>query len=120
VNRAAALIPAERIAHAILLIRGERVMLDADLAVIYGVTTKRLNEQVKRNRDRFPTDFVFQLTEAEKTEVVTNCDHLARLKFSRQRPYAFTEPGARIGTGRGADRATAPARRSSFRAKRQV
>jgi len=69
-------------------------MLDADLAVIYGATTKRLNEQVKRNRDRFPSDFVFQLTAAEKTEVVTNCDHLARLKYSRHRPYAFTEHGA--------------------------
>ncbi len=93
-NQAAALIPAERIAHAIRLIRGERVMLDADLAAIYGATTKRLNEQVKRNRDRFPSDFMFQLTAAEKTEVVTNCDHLARLKFSRHRPYAFTEHGA--------------------------
>jgi hypothetical protein len=56
----------------ILLIRGEKVIVDADLAAFYGVTTKRLNEQVKRNRDRFPEDFMFQLTGPEKTEVVAN------------------------------------------------
>ena len=88
------LIPMERIERAILLIRHEKVMLDLDLAAIYGVTTKRLNEQVKRNLMRFPTDFMFQLTEAEKSEVVANCDHLARLKFSPHLPYAFTEHGA--------------------------
>jgi hypothetical protein len=69
-------------------------MLDADLAVLYGVTTKRLNEQLKRNRSRFPKDFMFQLTEKEKAEVVANCDHLKRLKFSPNLPYAFTEHGA--------------------------
>ena len=58
------------------------------------VTTKRLNEQVKRNQQRFPADFMFQLTADEKAEVVANCDHLARLKFSRTLPYAFTEHGA--------------------------
>jgi len=58
-------IPAERIERAIYQIRGERVILDSDLAAIYGVTTKRLNEQVKRNKKRFPGDFVFQLTENE-------------------------------------------------------
>ena len=88
------LIPMERIERAILLIRHEKVMLDLDLAAIYGVTTKRLNEQVKRNLMRFPADFMFQLTEAEKSEVVANCDHLARLKFSPHLPYAFTEHGA--------------------------
>jgi hypothetical protein len=88
------LIPVERIEQAILLIRGEKVMLDIDLAVIYGVTTKRLNEQVKRNAGRFPPDFMFQLIETEKAEVVANCDHLARLKFSPHLPYAFTEHGA--------------------------
>jgi hypothetical protein len=56
----------------IFLIRGRRVMLDADLARIYGVSTKRLNEQVQRNRNRFPEDFMFQLTPAEKKEVVAN------------------------------------------------
>ena len=84
----------ERIQQAILLIRGKRVMLDADLAKLYGVSTKRLNEQVKRNRDRFPGDFMFQLTAREKGEVVANCDYLSRLKFSPVLPYAFTEHGA--------------------------
>ena len=56
--------PLERIEGIILIIRGEKVILDADLAMLYGVTTKRLNEQVKRNRTRFPVDFIFQLTEA--------------------------------------------------------
>jgi hypothetical protein len=93
-NEIVNLIPMERIDRAILLIRGEKVMLDLDLAAIYGVTTKRLNEQVKRNLTRFPADFMFQLTETEKSEVVANCDHLARLKFSPHLPYAFTEHGA--------------------------
>src|SRR2546426_1178812 len=69
-------------------------MVDADLAELYGVSTKRLNQQVKRNRKRFPADFMFQLSEEEKTEVVANCDHLGRLKFSPTRPRAFTEHGA--------------------------
>ena len=69
-------------------------MIDADLARFYGVSTKRLNEQVKRNKDRFPTDFVFQLTHSEKSEVVANCDHLEKLKFSKALPYVFTEHGA--------------------------
>jgi hypothetical protein len=59
------LIPVERIESAIYLIRGEKVMLDRDLAKLYGVTTKRLNEQVKRNRGRFPGDFMFQLSSEE-------------------------------------------------------
>ncbi len=75
-------IPMERIERSIFLIRGQKVMLDADLADLYGVATKRLNEQVKRNPARFPDDFMFQLTLEEKSEVVANCDHLARLKFS--------------------------------------
>jgi phage regulator Rha-like protein len=87
-------IPLERIQQGILLIRGKRVMLDADLAELYGVSTKRLNEQVKRNRDRFPEDFMFQLTATEKTEVVAKCDHLAKLKYSPTHPYDFTEHGA--------------------------
>lgn len=78
----------------ILTIRSQKVLLDADLAAIYGVPTKALNQAVKRNADRFPNDFLFQLTDEEKQEVVTNCDHLARLKFSKTRPYAFTEHGA--------------------------
>ena len=78
----------------ILTLRGQRVILDADLAVIYGVSTKRLNEQVKRNEERFPADFAFLLTPPEKAEVVANCDHLRRLKFSPVLPRAFTEHGA--------------------------
>ena len=68
-------------------------MLDADLADFFQVPTKRLNEQVKRNRTRFPNDFAFQLTESERNEVVANCDHLTMLKFSHSLPYAFTEHG---------------------------
>jgi hypothetical protein len=78
----------------IFLLRGQRVMLDADLAELYGVTTKRLNEQVKRNVDHFPEDFMFQLNAEEKVEVVANCDHLGRLRYSSSLPYAFTEHGA--------------------------
>ncbi len=78
----------------ILLIRGERVIVDADLAEFYGVQTKRLNEQVKRNKDRFPDDFVFQLKAEEKAELVAKCDHLTKLKHSKALPYAFTEHGA--------------------------
>ena len=83
-----------RIEHQILVIRGQKVMIDADLAALYGVQTKRLNEQVKRNIERFPVDFMFQLNEVEKAEVVANCDHLAKLKFSKSLPFAFTEHGA--------------------------
>ena len=78
----------------IQVLRGLRVMVDVDLATLYGVPTKRLNEQVKRNRERFPADFLFQLSPAEKAEVVANCDHLQKLKFSKTLPYAFTEHGA--------------------------
>jgi hypothetical protein len=78
----------------ILTLRRQKVILDADLAALYGVPNKALNQAVKRNIDRFPSDFYFQLTGAEKAKVVTNCDHLARLKFSRTRPFAFTEHGA--------------------------
>ena len=78
----------------ILTLRGQRVILDSDLAEIYGVQTKVLNQAVKRNSERFPDDFMFRLSEEEKIEVVTNCDHLQKLKFSPQLPYAFTEHGA--------------------------
>jgi len=88
-----AIIPAEKIDRAILLLRNKRVMLDADLAMIFGTTTKRLNERVKRNSHRFPIDFFFQLTTEEKEWVVANCDHLKQLKFSSVNPYAFTEHG---------------------------
>ena len=83
-----------KIENRILLIRGEKVIVDADLAEFYGVPTKRLNEQVKRNPSRFPSDFVFQLNAAEKSEVVANCDHLEKLKYSPSLPNVFTEHGA--------------------------
>ena len=83
-----------QVAESIILLRGQKVMLDADLAALYGITTKRLKAQVRRNLDRFPLDFIFELTEEEKFEVVANCDHLAKLKFSPYLPYAFTEHGA--------------------------
>ena len=87
-------ISSDHIAYRILLVRNQRVIVDADLADLYGVTTKRLNEQVKRNAERFPADFIFQLTEDEKRELVANCDHLVNLKFSHTCPYVFTEHGA--------------------------
>lgn len=86
-------IPIERVERASLIIRGQKVLLDGDLAALYDVSVSRLNQAVKRNIDRFPDDFMFQLTPAEKAEVVTNCDHLRRLKFSANCPYAFTQEG---------------------------
>ena len=88
-----AIIVVGRIQQRILLIRGVKVMVDADLAEAYGVPTRRLNEQVRRNQNRFPKDFMFQLTAEEKAEVVANCDHLEKLKFSKALPLAFTEHG---------------------------
>ncbi len=92
-----ALVPPERIERSILLIRGHKVMLDSDLAELYGVTTRRLNEQVRRNLSRFPEDFMFQLTESEA--------YLLRSQFAtskkgrggrRYLPYVFTEQGVAI------------------------
>jgi hypothetical protein len=108
-------VPAEQIEQAILAIRGHRVMLDSDLAKLYGVSTKALNQAVRRNADRFPGDFAFQLSKAEvrnlKSEVVTSSSGLVESKESnlnrsqfvtgsqkhrdpRFRPWAFTEHGA--------------------------
>jgi hypothetical protein len=86
--------PIERVQSRIFVVRGQRVLVDADLAFLYGVTTKQLNQQVKRNRARFPADLAFRLRAAEKNEVVTNCDHLRRLKYSPTMPLVFTEHGA--------------------------
>ena len=77
----------------ILSLRGKQVMIDRDLAELYGVETKRLNEQVKRNIERFPAEFCFQLTATEKAELVANCDRCNPLKHSTTEPYAFTEHG---------------------------
>jgi hypothetical protein len=95
----------DRIEPCILLVRGQRVMLDADLASLYGVTTRRLNEQVKRNLDRFPADFLLQLT-AEEAQGIRSQTATANLRSQiatsssashggrRYLPYAFTEHGA--------------------------
>jgi len=88
------IIPSNRIEGMICVIRNQKVILDTDLANLYGVATKRLNEQVKRNSQRFPSQFMFKLTTKEKSEVVASCDHLKNLKYSKTNPYAFTEHGA--------------------------
>ncbi|MDO9513736.1 MAG: ORF6N domain-containing protein [Elusimicrobiota bacterium] len=87
------LVPVEIIASKIFLIRGQKVMIDRDLAELYGVSTKALNQAVKRNVERFPEDFMVQLTNKEKKELVTNCDRLGLLKYSSINPYAFTQEG---------------------------
>jgi len=89
-----AIIPIGQIEQRILLIRGQRVMLDADLAMLYGVPTRVLNQAVRRNLKRFPKDFMFKLTQPEKNEVITICDHLKNLKYAKALPNAFTEHGA--------------------------
>ncbi len=81
------------IRNKIYTIRGLQVMLDADLAELYHVNTKALNQAVKRNINRFPSSFCFQLTLAEKEELVTTCDRLTRLKHSSVCPNVFTESG---------------------------
>jgi hypothetical protein len=95
-RRSSALVPIEHITESILLLRGQKVLLDAELAALYGVTTKRLNEQVKRNAERFPEDFLFRLTAAEVEAL--NRSHFAtgsqKHRDSRFPPYAFTEHGA--------------------------
>src|ERR1035438_6332179 len=77
----------------IFTFRGIKVMVDADLAALYGVPTKRLKEQVKRNIKRFPKDFMFELTALEKKELVANCDRLSNLKHSSATLMVFTEQG---------------------------
>jgi len=86
----------EQIASAILVLRGHRVLLDAELAALYGVTTKRLNEQVKRNAARFPGDFIFHLTPAETVALnrSQNATGSQKHRDPRFAPYAFTEHGA--------------------------
>jgi len=89
-----ALIPVERIEHAILLIRGQKVMLDRDLAALYGVETKSLNKAVRRNLDRFPSDFMFQLTAEEaqnlRFQIGTSSSGYGGRRYL---PYVFTEQG---------------------------
>jgi phage regulator Rha-like protein len=93
------LIPQETIEQKILLIRGHKVMIDRDLALLYDVETKYLNRQVKRNIERFPEEFMFQLDEKEKNELVTNWHRFASLKHASNPPYAFTENGVAMLAG---------------------
>jgi phage regulator Rha-like protein len=95
VEKNRSLVPVERIERRILFVRGHRVMLDTDLAKLYGVKTWRLNQQVKRNQERFPEDFVFQLTkdEASALRLQTATSKSGR-GGRRYAPYAFTEHGA--------------------------
>ncbi|OFZ98731.1 MAG: DNA-binding protein [Betaproteobacteria bacterium RIFCSPLOWO2_02_FULL_62_17] len=92
--------PLERIENRILLVRGQKVLLDADLAALYGVTTKRFNEQVRRNVDRFPADFMFQITNQElailRSQIATSSSDPHRDTWGGRRylPQAFTEHGA--------------------------
>ena len=83
----------------IIKIRGVQVMLDSDLAKLYEVETKRLNEQVRRNIDRFPSTFMFQLTKEEFEELVAICDRFKNLKHSSSLPFAFTEHGVAMLSG---------------------
>jgi len=88
-------IPLERIAKAIFQIRGEKVILDSNLATLYGVSTARLNQQVNRNIDRFPGDFMFRLTPAEfNSLILQNATSKKGRGGRRKLPYAFTEHGA--------------------------
>ena len=77
----------------IFLVRGQKVIIDRDLAKLYCVHTKVLNQAVKRNHKRFPDDFILQLTKIEKNGLVTICDRFKTLKHSTVNPYAFTEHG---------------------------
>ena len=92
-NNEISIVPNEVIMNKILLIRDQKVMIDRDLAQLFGVETKKLNQQVKRNIARFPENFMFQLTALEKEYLVANCDHLEKLKFSKSLPFVFTEHG---------------------------
>src|SRR5437667_7585634 len=87
-----ALIPLERIERAILLVRGQKVLLDRDLARLYGVGTKALNQAVRRNRARFPDDFMFRLT-LEEAKPMRSQTVTASKRNVRYQPYAFTEQG---------------------------
>ena len=92
------IVPTERIQQAILSVRGLKVMLDRDLAMLYGVETRVLNQAVKRNRDRFPDDFMFELTREEIMRISQSVISSPDLKFSK-RVYAFTEQGVAMLSG---------------------
>lgn len=77
----------------IIEIRNQHIIIDSDVAQLYDVDTKKINQAVSRNLDKFPVGYIFKLTQNEKDEVVTKCDHLQKLKFSPNLPNAFTEKG---------------------------
>jgi hypothetical protein len=87
------IVPMESMVTKIVMVTGEKVLLDRDLAELYGVPTKVLNQAVKRNARGFPSDFMFRLTKEERDELVTSCDRFKTLKHSSATPYAFTEQG---------------------------
>lgn len=93
-KKQATALPVEQITQSILILRGQRVLLDSDLAGLYGVTTKRFNEQVKRNLDRFPADFMFQITAEElsglRSQFATSKPGRGGRRYA---PYVFTEHG---------------------------
>ncbi|MBL7103699.1 MAG: ORF6N domain-containing protein [Bacteroidales bacterium] len=93
------LISTKEIISQIFYIRGVKVMLDFHLAALYEVETRVLKQQVKRNINRFPEDFMFQLSETEWKELITNCDNLGSVKFSPTTPFAFTEQGVAMLSG---------------------
>jgi len=93
------IIPVERIACTILLLRGEKVMLDSDLAALYGVATGHLNRAVKRNRSRFPADFMFELTAEEAANLKCQIGISSWGGRRRARPHAFTEHGIAMLSG---------------------
>lgn len=81
----------QRIEEKIILIQDKQVILDSDVAELYGVETKRINEAVKNNSDKFPDGYIISLTQSDKEEVVENFDRLGNLKFSSALPKAFSE-----------------------------
>ncbi|MDQ6913798.1 MAG: ORF6N domain-containing protein [Verrucomicrobiota bacterium] len=93
------LVPVERIARTIVFLRGEKVLLDSDLARLYGVSTGNLNKAVGRNRDRFPSDFMFQLTAAEAQSLLFQTGISKGRGGRRKLPYAFTEEGVAMLSG---------------------
>ena len=86
-------VPDEVLMNKIYVIRGLKVMLDGDLSELYGVETKRLKEQVRRNIERFPSDFMFELSDEEYMQIKTHFTHLGRGEHSKYKPFAFTEHG---------------------------
>ena len=87
------LVKFDDVENKIIELRNQNVFLDSDIAILYGVTTKEINQAAKNNPEKFPEGYIFSITKEEKAEVVKNFDHLSNLKFSPQLPKAFTEKG---------------------------